>query len=71
MITRKQERQILDFANTLGTRDLSENSAFVTLMRICRDYVNDYNYPLLKNEDRDRWLAERLQKFRIRYYDKI
>jgi hypothetical protein len=71
MMTYKQQLQILKFADTLNTRDLSEDSAFVTLMRICRDYVDLYQYPLVKGDDRDKWLAERLQKFRIRYYDKI
>jgi hypothetical protein len=40
-------------------------------MRICRDYVNGYEYPLVVGEARDKWLAERLKKYRIRYLDEI
>jgi hypothetical protein len=52
-------------------RDANDESGFVVLMRICRDYVDDYKMPLLNGENRDKWLAERLTKYRIKYLEKI
>ena len=48
--------------------DLDE-VAFVSLMRICRDYVDHRRYPGVI--DRDKWFADRLKKFRIRFFEKI
>jgi hypothetical protein len=71
MMTNKQIVQTLAFAKQLSIRDLSDDSAFITLMRICRDYIDVYEYPLVTGEERDKWLAERLKKYRIRYVEKI
>ncbi len=41
--------------------------AFITLMRICRDYATS----IAEEPQRDRILFDRLKKFRIRFYEKI
>ena len=43
--------------------------AFITLMRICRDYVDPGRYPFVP--DREKWFIDRLNKFRIRFFEKI
>ena len=37
------------------------NLPFITLMRICRDYVDPSRYPVVP--DREKWMIERLNKF--------
>jgi len=70
-LTTKQTLQLLRIAENaqrgIGL-DLDE-VAFVSLMRICRDYVDHRRYPGVI--DRDKWFADRLKKFRIRFFDKI
>ncbi len=71
-LTTKQKFQLLDIADNIQKRAFykpGDEVAFITLMRICRDYVDKTTYPAIK--DRDTWLLERLKKFRIRFYEKI
>jgi hypothetical protein len=49
----------------------NDEIAFIVLMRICRDYANPYAYPLMTGEVRDKWLIEKLQRFRIKYFEKV
>ena len=44
---------------------------FVVLMRICRDYVERDGIQMLSDEGKVRYLAERLDRFRIKYFAKI
>lgn len=68
-LTEKQVGQLYKIAaNTQQGIGLDE-VAFVTLMRICRDYVDHRRYPGVI--DRDKWFADRLKKFRIRFFAKI
>lgn len=41
--------------------------AFITLMRICRDYATS----IAEEPQRDKLLIDRLKKYRIRFYEKI
>jgi hypothetical protein len=67
----KQEFQLIRAAREAQAVPVGDDTVgFVTLMRICRDYVSDC-YPLVKGEERDKWLIERLNKYRIRFFDKI
>lgn len=70
-LTYKQRQQLIKIANnTQEIHNNDEAAMFVTLMRICRDYVSPL-FPLLTDEARDKWLIERLKKYRIKYYEKI
>ena len=58
----KQKFQLLDIADNIQKRAFykpGDEVAFITLMRICRDYVDKTTYPAIK--DRDTWLLERLK----------
>ena len=71
-LTTKQKIQLWEFADKAQMKTgspVGDEIAFVTLMRICRDYVDKTMYPTVV--DRDAWLIERLKKFRIRFYEKI
>ena len=46
-------------------------SPFVVLMRICRDYVTMSGVQMMSDESRVRYLAERLDRFKVKYFDKI
>ena len=75
-LSTKQVIQLLTIANNLEkeigwTCAGSQNTAFVSLIRICRDYVEFCKRPLAKKEDANRSLLERLDKFYIRYFDKL
>lgn len=68
-LTVKQTLQLYNIArNTQQGMGLDE-LAFITLMRICRDYVDPSRYPVVP--DREKWMIERLNKFRIRFFEKI
>lgn len=68
-LTAKQIGQLLAISkNTQQGMGLDE-IAFITLMRICRDYVDQSRYPVVP--DREKWMIERLNKFRIRFFEKI
>lgn len=68
-LTTKQTLQLLQMAeNTQKTIALDE-LAFITLMRICRDYVDPSRYPAVC--DREEWFMDRLNKYRIRFFEKI
>lgn len=68
-LTVKQTLQLYNIArNTQQGMGLDE-LAFITLMRICRDYVDPSRYPVVPN--REKWMIERLNKFRIRFFEKI
>ena len=70
-LSSKQTLQLLAIAQDAQRAtalDLDE-VAFVTLMRICRDYVDRKRYPAVI--DREKWFLDRLNKFRIRFFEKI
>lgn len=68
-LTAKQTLQLYNIArNTQQGMGLDE-LAFITLMRICRDYVDPSRYPVVP--DREKWMIERLNKFRIRFFERI
>lgn len=46
-------------------------SPFVVLMRICRDYVAKDGIQMLSDEGKVRYLAERLDRFRIKYFEQV
>lgn len=72
-LSSKQTLQLLAIAQD-AQRDTAldlDEVAFVTLMRICRDYVDIKRYPLIKDEKREKWFIDRLNKFRIRFFEKI
>lgn len=70
-LTTKQRLQVLEVADALQKTIIPNcgDVAFITLMRICRDYVDQSRYPAVK--DRESWLIERLNKYRIRFFEKI
>ena len=70
-LTTKQRLQVLKVADSLQktTRPINEDVAFITLMRICRDYVDTSRFGGIV--DRERWFLDRLNKFRIRFYEDI
>lgn len=71
-LTDKQRYQLLKIADNvqMGTGSpVGDQIAFVTLMRICRDYADKTAGPCVVN--REDWLIERLKKFRTRFYEKI
>lgn len=70
-LTNKQRYQLLKIADNvqMGTGSpVGDEIAFVTLMRICRDYVTRQS--CLRGADEER-LYKRLEAFRIRFYEKI
>ena len=70
-LSSKQTLQLLAIAQD-AQRDTAldlDEVAFVTLMRICRDYVDPKRYPAVI--DREKWFLDRLNKFRIRFFEKI
>ena len=68
-LTVKQTLQLYNIArNTQQGMGLDE-LAFISLMRIWRDYVDPSRYPVVP--DREKWMIERLNKFRIRFFEKI
>ncbi|WP_302385701.1 hypothetical protein [uncultured Alistipes sp.] len=70
-LTAKQAAQLYRIAADTQQGTGLDELAFVTLMRICRDYVNPNLYTAIPDEDRDKWFADRLKKFRIRFFEKI
>lgn len=70
-LTIKQTGQLFRIAADTQQCTGLDELAFVTLMRICRDYVHPNLYTAIPDEDRDKWLMRRLKKFRIRFFDKI
>jgi hypothetical protein len=73
MLTYKQRQQLIDIADNTNRMAIPNNDevAFVTLMRICRDYATPGVRPMMDGESRERWLIERLNKYKIRFFDKI
>ena len=73
MLTEKQFLQLVNIAKSTEsqTRQTDESTAFVVLMRICRDYADPRSYPLLDGEARDKWLIKRLQKYQTKFFEKI
>lgn len=72
VLTFKQREQLFELANNVQSLYSTDDSvAFVVLMRICRDYVSKYSFPLINGKDRDEWLLERLKNYRIKYIDSI
>lgn len=72
----KQLYQLVSMACNLEseigwTRAGSSTTAFVSLMRICRDYVEMRKRPLAKKEDMAKVLLERLDKFYTRYFEEL
>ena len=70
-LSSKQTFQLLAIAQD-AQRDTAldlDEVAFVTLMRICRDYVDHKRYPAVIA--REKWFLARLNKFRIRFFEKI
>ena len=67
-LTGKQIGQLLAIAQDTQKTGLDE-VAFITLMRICRDYVDPSRYTAVI--DREKWFIDRLNKFRIRFFEKI
>lgn len=69
-LTSKHYHQLFTIADNIekDVRNISAESALVSLMRICRDYADKTYFP---HVDRERTLIERLTKWRIRYYDQI
>lgn len=72
-LTWKQEKQLIDCANETNEklRGNEQEQPFIVLMRICRDYANTQFKPLLRGADREKWLIERLNNYRIKYFEKI
>ena len=73
MLTSKQYGQFIREANRLESlcRGNELETPFVVLMRICRDYVEKDGIQRLSDEGKVRYLAERLDRFRIKYFAKI
>ena len=69
-LTTKQKLQLLEIADNIQKRAFykpGDEIAFITLMRICRDYATS----IAEEPQRDRLLLDRLKKYRIRFYEKI
>lgn len=69
-LTTKQKLQLLEIADNMQKSIFykpGNEIAFITLMRICRDYATS----IAEEPQRDRILFDRLKKFRIRFYEKI
>lgn len=73
MLTSKQYGQLLREAERMESlcRGNELESPFVVLMRICRDYVTMSGVQMMSDESRVRYLAERLDRFKVKYFDKI
>ncbi len=73
MLTSKQYDQLFREADRLESfcRGNELETPFVVLMRICRDYVTLTGVQMMNDEDKVRYLAGRLAKFRTKYFDKI
>lgn len=73
MLTSKQYGQFIREANRLESlcRGNELETPFVVLMRICRDYVTMGGVQTMDDEAKVRYLAGRLAKFKIKYFDKI
>ncbi len=70
-LTDKQILQLLTIAKNTQRGVGLDELAFVSLMRICRDYVDRGCYPAIRGEQRDRWFMDRLNKYRIRFFEKM
>ena len=69
-LTTKQKLQLLEIADNMQKSIFykpGDEIAFITLMRICRDYDTS----IAEEPQRDKLLIDRLKKFRIRFYEKI
>ncbi|HJB85563.1 MAG TPA: hypothetical protein IAA13_08715 [Candidatus Alistipes merdigallinarum] len=69
-LTTKQKLQLLEIADNIQKRAFykpGDEIAFITLMRICRDYATS----IAEEPQRDKFLLDRLKKYRIRFYEKI
>ena len=73
MLTSKQYDQLFREADRLESlcRGNELETPFVVLMRICWDYVTMAGVQMLDEDARVKYLAERLAKFKIKYFDKI
>ncbi len=73
MLTSKQYGQLIREANRLESlcRGNELETPFVVLMRICRDYVTMAGVQMLDEDAKVKYLAERLARFRIKYFAKI
>ena len=58
-LTTKQTLQLLRIAQNVQRGTGLDEVAFVTLMRICRDYVTPGLYPAIPDDERDNglWIA--------------
>ena len=70
-LTTKQRLQLFRITEDVQRSVCLDELAIITLMRICRDYVDRGRYPTIAGEPRKKWLIERLDKFRIRFFEKI
>ena len=73
-LTPKQIVQLINIAGNIQNQTSTpvfDEVAFVTLMRICRDYVTPGLYPAIPDDERDKWFMDRLNKFRVRFFEKI
>ena len=68
-LTTKQTLQLLQMAENTQKAIALNELAFITLMRICRDYVDPGRYPAVC--DREKWFMDRLNKYRTRFFEKI
>lgn len=69
-LTTKQKLQLLEIADNIQKRAFykpGDEIAFITLMRICKDYATS----IAEEPQRDKFLLDRLKKYRIRFYEKI
>ena len=73
MLTSKQYGQLIREAERMESlcRGNELETPFVVLMRICRDYVAMAGVQMMSDESRVRYLAERLDRFKVKYFDKI
>ena len=73
VMTGKQYDQLFKEADALERqcRGNELETPFVVLMRICRDYVTMAGVQMMSDESKVKYLAERLDKFRIKYFEKI
>ena len=70
-LTTKQRLQLFRITADVQRSMCLDELAFITLMRICRDYAMPSICPAITGTDRDEWLRERLNKFRIRFFGRI
>ena len=69
-LTTKQKLQLLEIADNMQKSIFykpGDEIAFITLMRICRDYATS----IAEEPQRDKLLIDRLNKNRIRFYEQI